>query len=442
MLSWLKAKVLKLAEVVHREPYQEFTRPFFPADPNKSLANITKEAESDFEDFKIFGGRIAVNYLMRDGFTDTGDQAIWHGFYTAMQAWKYAVTQSREDALKLETYVDGLRLHQPTQNDGIFVNDITKYGSILCRGVRESDLAIQWDASNDSACGHLAGLWWAWQHGTYTIKVRTSNLMSAWASDILYHEGALVNPTGKITRYGGLDQGIKTDPLRITLLMAIYGAAYRMTGSGRFFNAAQRTASSYRHLIPWGKTRIFSIDNHADTHRAAVQLRIMSECAAFEVYRKEIREGMDRLFDIGYKQENAWICLMAGQYISPYPTNLSFDWWVKGVLSEFSVEKKKWNVTVDNVAASGDRTIDFIKNDGHDGFTIWLSQVKKWGHQLVALNPLPIWARGSQDFVWQRHPYSVRDWSGQTRGDTRHNCGDFLAIYWLARHIGLVKEND
>lgn len=440
MIDSLKASMLWLSDRLHFDPYEDFNRPFFPADPIKSLYAICTEAEDDLKAFEILGGRIVVNRLPRDGSIDTGDQATWHGIYTAMAAWRYSVKPNEATGLQLMKLVEGLRLHQPKIGRDPLTDDA--YDGILCRGVKQNGTGgsiIQWDASNDSACGHLAGLWWAWKEGRGLVSRMTSNLIGAWATNIYQHDGALINPiTDKPTEFGKLENGILTDPLRVTLLMAIYGAAYRMTGNNALFRGlGQECAERHHALIPYGKVRWWKFDNHNDLHRAAIQLRIMFESGIYNKWADEIIEGMKRLYAIGRRQENPWVCLL----VMPCQTASGMDEfraWVRGVLSEFSLSDKRWNKSVSNLnPANQKETMIFMSSS-----KVWRSPVVKFGGQLVSLQPLPFWTRGSQDFFWQRHPYSVVDWQGYGEGDTRHNMGDFLCAYWLARMVGVLDDKD
>jgi hypothetical protein len=60
-----------------------------------------------------------------------------------------------------------------------------------------------------------------------------------------------------------------------------------------------------------------------------------------------------------------------------------------------------------------------------------------WGEQ-VTKQPLPIWKRGGQDFMWQRSLYSAENWKGNKTATVWYNGVDYLIAYYLAKKQGVI----
>lgn len=405
ILSHLKAAAIHFANwlTLKLEPYQNFTRMTDPRD----VSTLRERAERFDQDlharFTIRGGTI-INYripLPVGSPLDLGDQAIWHGIYTAAEAFAFAL--GNRDSGILAACLQGLEDQQPN--------------GILIRGIDE-DGRKQFDASNDSATGHLAGLYFSWKYGTQAHAAAASRIMNAWAHQIVDHDYALINPDGKPTPFGPLAQGWKTDPLRASLLMAILSAAYRMTGELLFYSRFRDVAYRFDPMIPFAKARLFTLDTHYDTHRAAIHLSILGD---LDPKDQRSRYGLDKLAELARKQGNVWVLALAGRVLGFHPADRSL---ALKVLSEITPEDKAYNVT---------RQLSLNP-----------MIAKKWyGGQWVGYQPPAKWRKTARDFVWQDHPYSL-DGRGNAGDppDSMLNGGDFLAAYRLCRLEGVLNADD
>lgn len=405
LLSKFKVSAIKLADALNaaHDPFQEFTRPAMTVD-QLSLAEKAQRLEDDLlSAFMIRGGTI-INYripLDPRLPLDLGDQALWHGIYTAMFALKYRVTQDPKVCTILSALVQGLADQQP---DGR-----------LIRGIDDSG-RIQADASNDQASGHLLGLYFAWLFGEPDTAKKAVELMDEWANRILVEGGRMKNPDGSTTTYGQLINGWKTDPLRLTLCLAIYGAAFQMTGSFRYLQAYSELMHTYGDLALYPKVRLLWLDTVYDTHRAAMHLAVLQNIsidfpgmAAVQRLRKQVS-----------KQGNIWVnalCALADKRADD-DTAIA-----EKVLSEFSAAPPFYNSGVDLtgsvlVSACGGQML--------------------WNDDWVSRQPVPRWAMANEDFSWQRNLYSIAFRKQSDPPDSRYNGGAFLAAYWLCRLMKIL----
>lgn len=400
MLSWLKAKAIQATDWInaHHDPFDDFTRPPQPKYlvPLHELAEVF---ENDlYENFLIEGGRI-VNYripLPLGSPLDLGDQSLWHGIASGTEA-----LSGRE---RCEMVLKGLKRQQP---DGH-----------LIRGL---DLnRIQQDASNDQASGHLFGLYAMWKWGPRKLRDECSLILDQWADQILFHDHAMTNMDGDVTTYGQLVNGWKTDPLRLSLCLAIYSAAMVMTGANRYRLAYNELYSKYRALLPYPKVKLLWLDTLYDTHRAAIHLAILSDIH-FGLRGEPYRDGLVRLRNMVRKQGNIWVNALCAwglgiQHVDDRPLALK-------VLSEFTLEDKQYN----GGRANSDDPV-----------------IKKttWNGEWVSRQPLPRWKVSAQDFFWQRSLYAIDFRQASSPPDSRYNGLDFLAAYRLSLKTGILNECD
>jgi hypothetical protein len=129
-----------------------------------------------------------------------------------------------------------------------------------------------------------------------------------------------------------------------------------------------------------------------------------------EVYKK----GLQRIWHITGKENNAWVavlCLEALEEATNYP---SLVYRIADILGTFDYSKRQLG------------NMESLNPD-------WPSI--KWGDKVRGKKPLPFNRRGSQDFFWQRHPFSRDEWVGMTIPDTWHSGLDFLICYRLAKRL-------
>lgn len=340
--------------------------------------------------------------------TDSGDQCLWHGIATAMTAIKSSVTCGY--ASQLQVCMEGL---------GSFLLD----GHRLVRGWRE-DRSYQDDVSNDQCGGFLAGVYFGWKYGDYYCKNLARKYISILAKELLNNNHALVNVNGQSTTYGALEQGWKTDPLRLTLLLAVYKVAYTITEEPVYADIYNELASKHLAILSYAKVRLLWWDTDYDTHRAAIHYTILCDLETDKKLHRAYFRGLERVWRIARKSANPWVFYLARRH-SPLPQQ-ELDRVLKH-LNEMTLEDKQWNVEKIN------------SSDGK-----WQEEGVRffnWGGRLRASQPLPRWKIGSQDFFWQRNLYSVDDWVGNKQADARYNGLDFLAAYWGLRSLNLINAN-
>lgn len=387
------------------EPYQAFTR---AADPKDNLKLWDKAARFDAiirEKFMLRGGTIQTYRIpLPEGSPmDLGDQALWHGVYTGSEAIQFAIDKSPGTGGRVVQFVQGLADQQP--------------GGMLIRGIDESGSTML-NCSNDSGCGHLFGLFGVLRCGPVEAQAQAVALIEQWTDQIQAHGGALHNPDGNPTTYGALDQGWKSDPLRMTLLLAILRTAYEATKSPTFIRRYQELKSQHYEMLAYPFARFLWLHKVTDAHRAAIQLHILAE---LDPHDPVYRWGLKHLMDYARKSGNIWMLALCGRHLKYEEGDR--DLAIK-VLSEFSVEEKTFNV--------GKRLSEVIPE----------KERVKWGGEYVSRQPYPVHRRTSQDFYFSRHPWSL-DGRGQgERPDSMLNGGDFLAAYRLGLMTGLFNEGD
>lgn len=399
-------------------PYQPFTRPAFPKD-TRPLSQMEKDFFKDLnENFWVCDNQV-LSYrlpLPLGSPIDTGDQALWGGIYAGMLAIRYYLTG--EGAELCERASKGLLLHQTIHKEN---------SPRLIRGVSNDLKTWQDDCSNDSATGHLLGIYFLWKFGPPESRPVCGLLASGLAVEILGHKHSLVDSKGFPTTYGALVNGIKTDPLRLTLGLAIYLVAYEITGSPAFRHAFYTLYEKYSPLVPYPKVKLWGMNNNNDTHRAAIHLMLISMLTTDAKIKEDCRKGLVRLRNLVAKDANVWVNALCSYGIKNN-TFFQEDLRVaKIVLSEFTLSDKMFNEGRDNYATPPE-------TPG------WKWKPVKWEGTYRAPQPLSRHMVRSQDFFWQRNLFSLDVGSNGGPADSRHNMGDWLCAYWLCRLNGTISS--
>jgi hypothetical protein len=428
LISLAKAVGLKAIDVANRwhDPFDEFTRPPYV----KTTHPLHLKAawfEADFvQNFRLPNGlwnykRPAAGGLL----DDVGDQATWSGIYTAFWAIKYSVTHSSNDSYELFEAVKALdRLRFSTVHKS--------WQRVLIRGYDPARLdrttgvfdvgAVRDDASNDSLTGHFAGIYFAWKHGDEPTRRLAAGYLHEICEELMAGDFAIHRIDGTPTTYGQLINGIATDPLRLTLCLAILKAGAAAV-SPALQTAYEKLWKRYGVLTAYAQTKFLWLTKSHEAHRAALHLSILADLERYTPWKNTYVDGLRRIWALERKTGNAWINYLVQRH---WQTPLSdFQTCVK-VLREFEVEEKGPNVERIN---SADET--YWNEKGVRFF--------KWGKYVRASQPLPKWKIGSQDFFWQRSAYSVDDWLGNSQPTHYHNGGDFLIAYWGLRQLGMIK---
>lgn len=385
------------------DPFRNFDRPEEP----KYFEHLKEKAvkfETDLQDFWWPTHNVFLYTLPGN----SGDQALWHGVYTAMLASKYSVTGALVDITVLEEAVKGLLSHQQPLGEPL---------PRLIRGWRE-DGTYEDEVSNDQASGHLLGIYFAWKYGNVACRVAAKTLITGLADELAINSNNLINADGSPTKHGKLENGLYTDPLNLTLLLAIYKLAYEIVGENLYKIRYDDLCEKYRILIPYAKVKLLWLDEQQAGHRAAIHYTILCDLEKDHDLNRKYLRGLLRVWRISRKGANPWIYFLVRRIclVDPAHENL-----VRKHLKEFTLEDKQHNA-------------ERINSTGVETF--------KWGGHLRCRQPLPRWRVGSQDFFWQRHLYSADDWIGNGTGNLRHNGGDFLAAYWGLRSLRIIGSGE
>lgn len=427
LIESIKAAAIRVTDSLNRinDPFDDFTRPALQKE-QKKLWELESEFYADLmENFWGCSNQVILHRrpLPAGSPLDMGDQAIWHGVYTATLALRYHMqcqADGTEDPLgHLVDAVKGLQLHQNFHGE-----DKPR----LIRGVSDDLRDFQDDASNDSASGHLLGIYFGWKFGPASMRPLFEKLADGLGSELLDHKNCLVGPTVAPTTYGALEQGWKTDPLRITLALAIYAVAGTITGRQEFFDAYAKLFVKYEAIVRYPKVKLWWLENQNDTHRAAIHLAILADLTTGDQRQCYVR-GLERIRRMVAKLGNVWVnalCAFGGYGWAPDNRDHALK-----VLSEFTLKDKQFNDGRDNY--------EILKRTPApwDGYKSIL-----WNGTWMANQPLPRWMARSQDFFWQRNLRSLDPGSAGAQPDSRLNGGDFLAAYWLSRLTGTISAQD
>lgn len=430
LVESLKSAAICGADWVNKlnDPFDHFTRPAIPK-VSKRLWDLESEFYQDLVgNFWGCQGQVLLHRipLPVGSPLDTGDQAIWHGVNTAILALRYHLqdaVQQTDTYGYLVSAVKGLLLHQTAHGEA---------QPRLIRGVSDDLKTWQDDASNDSATGHLLGIYFVWKYGPPSLQPVCGVLAAGLATELLTHGHALVKADGTPTTYGALEQGWKTDPLRISLALAIYAVAATICKAKPFMDAYSKLYSKYHALAIYPKVKLWWLENQNDTHRAAIHLAILADLTTGKPNEEYVR-GLTRIQEMAEKLGNVWVNALCqfgrgGPFLGRGEKEIALK-----VLSEFTLKDKMFNDGLDNY---------LLYQTAPGTFPGWRFKPVRWNGKWMANQPLPRWAVRSQDFFWQRNLRSLDPGSNGAVADSRLNGGDFLAAYWLSRLTGILSADD
>ena len=428
VIAWIKTAMIRFMDALNElnDPFDLFDRPACPKE-SKKLRALEAEFYQDLTgNFWACDGCVLAHRfpLPAGSGLDTGDQAIWHGVYTAMIALRCHLSSGGEQGqiyAHLVAAAKGMKLHQRAHGEPMLR---------LIRGVSNDLKTWQDDASNDSATGHLLGFYFGWKFGPDTLRPVFADLAGGLAGELANHGHALVRADGAPTTYGALEQGWKTDPLRISLALAVYAAAATMTGIPAFSQVYSDLFKRYGALARYPKVRLWWFENQNDTHRAAIHLAILADVTAGKACLG-YRRGLERIRDSVDKLGNVWVNALCAWGIGS--TRLNDRDQALKVLSEFTLKDKQFNDGRDN---SMPGLLDAIRR------AIPSFRPVLWNGKWMANQPLPRHMVRAQDFFWQRNLRSLDPGSDGAPADSRLNGGDYLAAYWLSRLTGILSAND
>lgn len=389
LANLIKTKGIRFADFLtkHHDLFDEFTRPILlPAN-----AMPLEEMEAFFfkqiqDDFILSNGIFTIRKVYAMETVDLGDQALWHGIYTAMLAKKFLSTGDKSVKLLLDTSLVAMK--QLFQN------------GFLVRGRDPISNAIQDDVSNDALTGIMAGIYFATKAGGNTV-----DLAEMIGTELINHNYALVNQDGSPTTYGQLENGILTDPLRITLLLAMLHTCV-LAGYSKAFWHFVRLSMKYENLIPYAYVRLIWLYKDYDMHRAALHLYVLEQGPTVEISNLAA-QGLERIWSFARKSMNPWVGALCGH---PCVERLA----------EFDIAARGLQVQMTN-------------SDKADHWAKYGVRIILWNDNWEASQPLPFWAIGSQDFFFQRDLFSLDNWEGATDTSLRFSGLDFLCAYWFSK---------
>jgi hypothetical protein len=368
MINTLKVGAIKIADCVNRL-YDPFKTATFPR--HSSLSDVALSFNKELEERFVVDGKFMYELPMP---ADEGDHALFQGLYTGYLALV---------GKPVDKAVYNIR--------ALFIN-----GDTLIRG-HHQDGSINDTTSNDSATGVLFGLYCLHKYANRAAD----DLIVKWVQKICDSNYALTDMNGVATKYGKLEDGWRTDPLRITLLLALLSLASKI--DCRFDERYEKLYNSYKPLLPYPKVKLLWLDTDYDTHRAAIHLHILWQLTHDTIYAK----GLRRLHRISAKSSNCAVNVLCSPVVPDVDLSMLYTF---------------------NTAP---RTTVEALNSG-------IVPTVKWGKKLRAVSPLPIYMRGSQEYHWQRNMFSVDEWKGNTVGNISHSNLDFLLVYGLAKRLGIA----
>jgi hypothetical protein len=427
-------------------------------DPFKDLTRAVnpKYAELLFVKAKRFENDLLQNFLLYgtiwnyrkplDGSIDTGDQALHHGIATAYWAIKYSINNDPDDLLAFNNSVTGLYLHQTihgeaaprlirgfrpmTSQEKVLYPIPTSWTAGDQKFFTKDQLIIEDATSNDTASGHLFGIYHAWKYGTLEIKLQCQDLIKGLANELLNNSNSLVNADGSPTMYGALAQGIIADPLRLSLCLATFKAASVITGKSAYEEHYKQLRDLYSRWVIYPKIKLWWWNNDNDSPRAAMQLYILTELETDVKWHGLYVKGLKRVWRVVHKTGNTFVSFLnlaaKSQYNNADHTDIQKG---KDRLSEFSFEDKQFDTQKIN---STDTT--YLSSQGIKLF--------RWNGHLRSDQPLPLWKLGNQDAFWQRNLNSVDNWIGQLQPTQQFNGVDFLIAYIIGRKLGLISDKE
>lgn len=401
LISYLKVGLAWLSDGVNwcYDPFKEFTRPETVKYAEK-LSDKEAKFSADMERFWWAARKVYLYTLPGN----SGDQCLWHGVYTAMMACKYSVLKDEITLGKLKDCGLGMMQHQIEEGDGF---------ARLIRGWR-TDGTYEDNVSNDQASGHILGIYFLWKYGDILSRNMARGLIIGLANELLIYDNCLINSDETPTEYGKLVDSYLTDPLNMTLCLAIYKLAQEMTDDARYRVAYESILESYEPLIPYANLKLLWLKQDSCAMRAAIHYTILCDLEKDHDTQRKYLRGLLRTWRMERKVANPFVYFLMRRICLYDP---AYEDRVKRHLREMTLEDKGGNV-------------ERVNSPNVPCFN--------WGGHLRSPQPLPLWQMGAQDFFWGRNLASVDDWIGNKTADTQYNGGDFLSAYWGLRSLGII----
>jgi len=428
--SLIKVPIFWLIDLLNkmRDPFKYLSIKLKPR-YLESLGDKAEKFKTDLEDNFLLYGTIWNYRKPTDGSIDMGDQALHHGFATVYWALQWSLTKSSADLHNLNTSVTGLNAHQTIHGEpvrrlvrGFKYDSSVVYPTYWNNGEQhffcpKPGLVVEDSVSNDTLSGHLAGIYFAWLYGTLEIQERCNVLISGLADELINNSDCLINQDGSKAVYSKLADGVLADPLRISLLLAIYKVASKITQDAKYHKAYKRIYRLYGLIAPYAKLKLWAWGNDPDEHRAALHLSILVDLDDNKRYIK----GLKRVWRLSKKSMNVWVAFLAHRH-----GLLSANEIVqcKEYLSTFTLEDKQTDIQKDNSAAHPE------------------VKIIKWGKRDRREQVLERWRCAGQDNIWQRNRNAVKDWMGNTSPSQYFQGVDYLLCWTLGRVLNIISDKE
>ncbi|HVR73023.1 MAG TPA: hypothetical protein VMT52_01770 [Planctomycetota bacterium] len=418
-----------------------------PSPPALSLAEKAGRYQTELERLHltkegILRYRIDLKRPEDPSYGNLADGSFHTGIYLSSQALRFAVTRepaAREQVLKV---LDGLRiLMEVTGKHGLLARHITPAGTLPLSPAVEGEegkwrpsathpeLFWRGDVSKDQYAGFIHGL------GVTLavvkdpeVRARVADLAGAAADHLIENHLQIIDTDGSRTTFGDLQGHAAFVPLGINALIALAIAKVAAESTGE-----ERHAAFYRNLLDrgyvraayWARIPFVKSLNRVNDNMAYLALYPLLLLEKDAGTLNALREAEGRSFGSLRDERNAFFALTHAVAWAGDP-RAAAEGRAEGreALLEFPDDK---------IA----RPVDLTR-PGFD-FPIALKRSKKCEPRSKRAVPLYLRPRGS--CFWVSDPYRLVG-NLTHLGDTVTSGQDYLLVYWIARHHGIVAEGE
>lgn len=194
------------------------------------------------------------------------DDCLWHGITTATYAIKYSVTRDMLDLESLERCVLGLAR------------------------------CCFWTV--DQASGRLVGTYFLWKYGNISHRKIAKSLIVQLADKLAINDNKLSEK---------LENGYLTNPLNLTLCLAIYKVAYEFTDEPWYLARYDRLVEKYESLIPYANLGRPWSENKRLAHMAAMHYSILCDLETDHDLHRKYLGGLLRTWKMERTTVAPWI---------------------------------------------------------------------------------------------------------------------------------------
>jgi hypothetical protein len=406
IFNQLKSSILLLVDACSiLEPFKPITRTANIIDP-RSRSEKAKIYWDDIQASWIKGGMFYWSMFPND----LGDMAIWHGLYATACAFKGdipALTVALDGMKKLQNLGGLERIHRGVDTVGgtHAVDPSRKY-------YEDTGYIFIDDVSESTLIGHLFGLW-AIQYCDIpgTLKFKAKMMSVHLAAQVSSDGYQLLNHDGTGAKFGNLQPGIATAPIRLAALACLLLMGDRTT--------------EYEKLLKENLDTICHPETHLLWYNAAYAqilayliLTILVNLDTNATRKKKFKDAMLLQWSKTKDQGNALYL-----YLLAMSTGFSEAAYFKQalmILDEFNLDATKGPLSKGPPRNNNMSPVGVTFQDWG-----WGSKKKR-----ISLQPVPVWQREPVDFIWQRTPYSINP-----RSNYSYNGLDFCLAYYLGEHL-------